>query len=82
MDIDLEQAYIVGYMFGQMTSSTYYSDQVFIESSPQQLPLYLNIIYTLDKHTWLSLGVAMLAVCITLKIATWNCQKQVFCQVL
>ncbi len=78
MDIDLEQAFVVGYFFGQLSSLTYYSDQAFVEASPKQLPLYLNIVYTLDSYTWLSLFIAMIIVCFVLRTATWKSSKKVF----
>ncbi len=66
VDIDLEQGHAVANELGQLTSLTYYLDFFFVERSAEELPLYLNIAYTLDRYTWGGILFTLLAVWIAL----------------
>ncbi len=60
-DLNVEQAFVVGHDLGRVSSLTYFIFFVYIEMKPDELPLYKNIAYTLDRYTWALFGGSILA---------------------
>ncbi len=67
-DLTMEQALVMANSFGSATRYTYNLDMAFIEFKPIQREKYLNIMYPLDRYTWLFLLMSLLTVTGTLFI--------------
>ncbi len=51
---------------GRMSSFTYYASTRLIEKKPRQLPPGSNLLKSFDLYTWISLGISLISIAVTL----------------